>query len=97
MTFNGGHAYHGSDEVVGGKLTGKTGKTDYFFFLCPKCEGEQVMRILDYDLRKGLSTERNESKDRKQVLNVAFHLFCPVCQFEDFIKIDNDHPAGKLS
>jgi len=37
MKSNRGKAYHGSSAVEGGKLKGRTGTTDYFFFVCPKC------------------------------------------------------------
>lgn len=98
MAFNRGQPYHGSEAVTGGNLKGKTGTTDYFFFLCPKCADDQVMRILEYDFRKAASpVERQEKRTPVEHFNLAFHLYCPNCQFEDFIKIDNDHPAGPLT
>jgi hypothetical protein len=96
MSFNRGKAYHGSEAVSGGKLKGRTGTTDYFFFLCPKCPDQQVMRVLEYEFRKGIETYREETKTPAELFNLAFHLCCPSCQFEDFIKIDNSHPAGSL-
>jgi len=98
MAFNEGKAYHGSEAVKGGRLKGRTGKSDYFFFLCPNCDGEQVMRILNYEFRDVSSPlQREEGKKPTQHFNLAFHLYCPHCQFEDFVKIDNDHRAGRLS
>jgi len=96
MAFNGGKAYHGTEDVTGGKLCGRTGKTDYFFFLCPKCDGKQVMRPLEYEFREAAATIREEMKRPNQYFNLALHLYCPTCQFEDFIKIDNNHQAGML-
>ena len=52
MAFNQEKAYHGSAAVEGGKLRGKTGRTDYFFFLCPQCSDDQVLRVLDYEFRE---------------------------------------------
>lgn len=100
MEFNHGKAYHGSDAVTRGKLIGKTGLTDYFFFLCPKCSGGQIMRILEHECESRevtQSAKRQEKKTPMEYFNIAFHLYCPNCQFEDFIKIGNDHPAGPLN
>jgi hypothetical protein len=55
--FNMGMSYHGSDNVSEGKLKGETCLTDYFYFLCPKCEGKQIMRVLEYEVRE--STQEN--------------------------------------
>jgi len=97
MAFNQGRAYHGSLAVEGGKLKGATGNTDYFFFICPKCEGDQTMRVMEYTARTPAPpVERTERKKPTRYFNLAFRLYCPVCQFEDFIKIDNDHPVGPL-
>jgi hypothetical protein len=97
MAFNQGKAYHGSSVVYDGKLRGRTGTTDYFFFLCPRCPGEQVMRVLEYEFRNASPpVERYEKKKPTEHFNLAFHLYCPACQLEDFIKIDNNHQAGPL-
>jgi hypothetical protein len=97
MAFNRGKGYHGSSTVEGGKLRGRTGQTDYFFFICPKCPGEQVMRVLEYTLRDSPTVERPEKKRPTEHFNMALHLYCPNCQHEDFIKIDNNHQAGSLT
>jgi hypothetical protein len=97
MAFNRGKGYHGSDQVSGGKLTGRTGQTDYFFFICPACKDNQILRILEYEFRKAAEPrDRAEKKRPVEYFNVAFHLYCPSCQFEDFVKLDNDHQAGRL-
>jgi predicted RNA-binding Zn-ribbon protein involved in translation (DUF1610 family) len=87
----------GGFSVSGGKLVGRTGDTEYFFFTCPKCPDEQVMRVLDYEFRDDAPPiVRDEKKVPKKHFNLAFSLYCPNCQFEDFIKIDNNHQAGPL-
>jgi len=90
--FNKGKAYHGSDDVTEGKLKGETCLTDYFYFICPKCEGKQVLRILEYEVR--VHTEENEyneffKKKATDGVTLAFHLHCENCGFEDFTKISN--------
>ena len=98
MPFNNGKPYHGSMEVSHGKLTGKTGCTDYFFFLCPKCNNGNVLRVLEYEKRDSVPLkDRDEKKKPKENLNIAFHLHCTVCDFEDFIKIDNNHQSGQAA
>ncbi len=55
------------------------------------------MRILGYEFRE--SAPPGGEKEKKQPtehFNLAFHLYCPTCQFEDFIKIDNNHQAGRM-
>ena len=97
MPFNNGKPYHGSQAVEGGRLKGRTGRTDYFFFLCPICNDGQIMRILEYEFRPVTRfVERSEKKTPKEPFNLAFHLYCPICQLEDFVKIDNDHRADKI-
>ena len=98
MAFNNGEPYHGTSEVSGGKLTGKTGKTDYFFFLCPRCNNGNVMRVLEYERRETIPlTPRREKKNPKENLNLAFHLHFTVCDLDDFIKIDNNHRSGAVA
>ena len=81
----------------GGKLVGRTGVTEYFFFICPKCPDDQVMRVLDYEFHHDAQPiVRQEKKRPKKHLNLVFSLWCPNCQFEDFVKIDNNHRAGPL-
>lgn len=48
--FNKGKAYHGSESVMNGGLKGST-DTDYFYFFCPKCPDQEIMRVLDYEVR----------------------------------------------
>jgi hypothetical protein len=98
MTFNAGKPYHGSEAVQGGELKGKTGRSDYFFFLCPRCADERTLRILEYEFREPAApVARIETKKPTEYFNLAFRLYCPKCQFEDFVKIDNNHRAEPLS
>jgi uncharacterized membrane protein YukC len=56
------------------------------------------MRILEYEMRDAAPPiKRQEKKTPKEYINLAFLLYCPNCQFEDFIKIDNNHQAGPLN
>jgi len=97
MAFNGGKAYHGSAAIEGGKLRGMTGNTDYFFFICPRCKGDYTLRVLEYTAREAAPpVKRNEKKTPAQYFNLVFHLYCPACEFEDFVKLDNDHRVGPL-
>ena len=90
--FNKGKSYHGSDDVSGGKLKGETCLTDYFYFLCPKCDDKQIMRVLEYEVR--VHTEENEynefyKKKATEGFTLAFHLHCENCGLDDFTKISN--------
>lgn len=90
--FNKGKAYHGSDDVTEGKLKGETCLTDYFYFLCPKCEGKQILRVLEYEVR--VHEEENEynefyKKKATEGFTLAFHLHCENCGFDDFTKVSN--------
>ena len=51
-SFNNGKPYHGSEQVIHGKLKGATGETDYFYFFCPRCPDNEVVRILEYGVRR---------------------------------------------
>ncbi len=39
---------HGTEAVQSGRLRGATDATDYFYFFCPTCPGDHLLRILDY-------------------------------------------------
>jgi len=95
MKFNNGKPYHGSDQVMGGKLQGKT-DTDYFYFLCPRCGPNNVMQILDYTITQdGPVMEYPEV--RKQAcrdFSIAFKIHCRACRLTDFVKISNTGLQG---
>jgi predicted RNA-binding Zn-ribbon protein involved in translation (DUF1610 family) len=90
--FNKGKLYHGSESVCGGKLKGETCLTDYFYFLCPKCEGKQIMRALEYEVRDHTQENKyNEFFKHKAIegFTLAFHIHCEKCGLDDFTKISN--------
>src|SRR5262245_30469242 len=92
--FNNGKPYHGSEAVCDGKLKGATGQTDYFFFFCPKCPDQFIMRILDYGVHRHeevnpVNVETQLQKKAAQGFILVFKLYCEQCKHEDFVKIDN--------
>lgn len=89
--FNNGRAYHGSSTVSDGKLTGST-DTDYFYFFCPKCKGQQILRLLDYDVREELADNpyNDQLKSRAEKgFTLAVKIHCEKCGLTDFVKISN--------
>ncbi|HVA11855.1 MAG TPA: hypothetical protein VNF99_01265 [Stellaceae bacterium] len=92
MAFNNGKPYHGSSTVQGGKLTGTT-DTDYFYFYCPNCQDNHVMRILDYashgkEEAGGANYPDVRPKQARDFV-LVFKLYCPTCKLTDFVKIGN--------
>jgi len=89
--FNDGKPYHGSKAVTGGRLRGAT-DTDYFYFFCPHCAGDEILRVLDYEVRY-CSPENdydNEiSPKAASAFVLAMKLYCESCQHTDFVKISN--------
>ncbi len=90
--FNNGKPYHGSEQVVHGKLKGATGETDYFYFFCPKCPDNKIVRILEY----GVHAEESENPYNKKCKSkakygfvLAFKLHCEKCGHTDYVKISN--------
>lgn len=83
---------HGTNHVMGGKLRGATDRTDYFYFFCPKCPGDQMLRILDFTpLRDEPGSEYNEqcrSKARR-TFGFRLELFCEKCGLHDCVKVAN--------
>lgn len=90
--FNDGKPYHGSDDVSGGRLKGATGETDYFYFFCPKCPDNQIVRILEYGVHfKEPSNRYNQSckSKAKYGFGLVFKLYCEKCGHTDFVKVSN--------
>ncbi|MBB3977271.1 putative RNA-binding Zn-ribbon protein involved in translation (DUF1610 family) [Rhizobium azooxidifex] len=90
--FNNGKPYHGSPDVEGGKLRGATVDTDYFYFFCPKCPDDQIVRVLEHGIHAQQAV--NPYNDQchsvaKNGFTLAFRIHCDSCGFEDFIKISN--------
>jgi len=89
--FNNGKTYHGSYLVHKGNLKGAT-DTDYFYFFCPKCPEQYVMRILEYDIHE--YKENNPYNDQVKIkakngFTLVFKLYCENCKHIDFTKISN--------
>lgn len=90
-TFNNGKAYHGSEAIKKGKLTGRT-DTDYFYFFCPKCPDRRILRILEHEIMVQEKDNRYNKEFKKKAkggFTIAFHLICENCKHEDFVKISN--------
>ena len=92
---------HGSEKVMGGKLTGKT-DTDYFYFLCPECPDQQIMRVLDAiqkdeiesDLKQRILSKLESynsafKSNAKSHIAISFKIHCESCGHKDIVKIDN--------
>lgn len=89
--FNPNKSYHGSEAVERGRLRGAT-DTDYFYFFCPKCPDDQMLRILDYVvLNEEAYNEYNDLMSPKaaQAVTIAFELHCQQCGLTDFVKVSN--------
>ena len=90
-TFNRGRPYPGSELVAHGGLRGAA-DTDYFYFFCPSCSGEQIMRVLEYGVRHEEPANRYD-EDLKSTSShgfvLAFKLHCEECTHTDFVKISN--------
>ncbi len=86
--------------VSGGKLTGTT-DTDYFYFLCPKCDngGSQIMRILDYGQLPESDFKYSELKpSAKKHFQFCFKLYCPQCKLTTLVKLCNEgYQDGKIT
>ncbi len=83
---------HGSSAIRDGKLRGGTDGTDYFYFFCPKCEDNQIMRLLDYrhyeEELKNRYDEQMKSKAKKG-FTLQFQVYCEKCEHTDTFKISN--------
>ena len=88
--FNNGKAYHG-EAVTGGKLRGTT-DTDYFYFFCPKCPDDEILRILEYGIHHEEPTNPYDAQLRSKAKNgftLVFKIHCESCKLTDFVKISN--------
>ncbi len=89
--FNNGKVYHGSSVVMGGNLKGAT-DTDYFYFFCPNCDGQKIMRVLDYEVREEQADNPYNDKLKSKAVKgftLAFKLHCENCNLTDFVKVSN--------
>ncbi len=83
---------HGSDSVQGGLLRGATDATDYFYFFCPKCPDDQLVRVLGYTVVSDEPGNRYDAECKrkaKRSFSLKFHLNCDSCGFDDIVKISN--------
>lgn len=83
----------GTDDVKNGKLTGTT-DTDYFYFLCPKCNngGSEIMRILDFGDVEGIEYKYKELVPQpKKAFQISFELYCDRCKTHTVVKISNSN------
>lgn len=98
--FNKGKAYNGSESVMKGGLKGST-DTDYFYFFCPKCPDQEIMRILDYEVRaEQTENPYNTMPSPKPAkgFTLAFKIYFQKCKHTDFVKISNmGWQGGKYS
>jgi hypothetical protein len=87
--FNGGKPWHGL-EVQKGNLRGST-DTDYFYFFCPRCGGDQILQILDFEIVKDgpMAYAKDHRHKAKRDFIIAFQVFCPNCKLVDFFKVSN--------
>ena len=73
-----------------GKLTGATDNQDYFYFFCPNCPDNEILRILEYGehVRKNVNPYNDKCKSKaKYGFALVFKLFCEKCGFSDFVKV----------
>ena len=93
-------AQYGTTEISEGSLTGTT-DTDYFYFLCPNCEGggSHIMRILDYYKVDEQPFKYVELRPKGQCdFIMAFELYCPKCKLRNLVKImSGGRQGGKIS
>ncbi|HWB60046.1 MAG TPA: hypothetical protein VG733_11180 [Chthoniobacteraceae bacterium] len=82
---------HGSEKVEEGKLKGAT-DTDYFYFVCPDCSGNQVLRILDLEtVQDQPGNKYNDILKTKATRSfiLRFNIACEKCGLNDVVKISN--------
>ena len=73
-----------------GGLRGTT-DTDYFYFFCPVCEGQEMLRILHYTINRDDPPEFSKELTPKATSDfvIAFELFCQKCELRDTVKVSN--------
>ena len=91
--FNDGKPYHGSKAVMGGKLKGAT-DTDHFYFFCPRCPENYVLRVLDYGVHSSSKTNPHDQYDKTRSKSakgfvLVFQIYCEQCGLKDFVKVGN--------
>lgn len=85
-----------AEPVTEGKLTGTT-DTDYFNFLCPRCDGggSHIMRILSYGQLADEPFKYTELRPKTETtFRMCFELYCPDCRLHTVVKLANDGRQG---
>jgi hypothetical protein len=90
VAFNRGRPFHGSEHVAKGGLKG-TADTDYFYFFCPRCPDQYIMRVIDFKIVKDGPVEyaKELSPAAHREFIIALELHCQNCGHDDFVKIAN--------
>jgi hypothetical protein len=83
---------HGTDAVMNGKLHGATDQTDYFYFFCPKCSENHMLRVLDYSINREEPGNRYNARLKSKAPRsfiIAFDICCEQCGLRDCVKVSN--------
>jgi predicted RNA-binding Zn-ribbon protein involved in translation (DUF1610 family) len=83
---------HGSEAVQEGRVRGATDRTDYFYFFCPDCADDRLLRVLDYQVtRDDKGNDYNDSSRFKAARSfvIAFEIACEQCGFRDRVKLSS--------
>jgi len=86
----GDQTYSKIDGNIG--LYGEKDLASYFYFFCPVCPDNEVVRIIDYGInsKMGFNLLNKSYKNKAKVqFTLAFHLVCEKCGHQDYIKISN--------
>ena len=87
--------WHGSKNVMGGKLIGTT-DTDYFYFKCPTCGN--ILVPTDFFFVDTKDTDHYKAKNKaikkaipqvKQLGILKIELYCRKCKKKDYTKISS--------
>ena len=83
---------HGTDAVMEGRLRGATDGTDYFYFFCPECRDDRLLRVPDFQITKDEKGNKYNAKRRRKAVRsfiIAFEITCENCGFHDYVKVSN--------
>jgi len=64
---------HGSEHIEAGNLRGATDRTDYFYFFCPRCADNRILRILDFKMLREEAGSKYNEKCRSKAPNTLKH------------------------
>lgn len=83
---------HGTEAVMEGRLRGATDATDYFYFFCPRCPEDRILRVLSSQFTcDEPGNQYNDHFKRKVARSfiIALEVFCEQCGLHDCIKVSN--------